>query len=171
MAMSEQDPTAPSNLTRRTLVILGAGAACGALAAEEGTTHPAPPAEAPATAPAPSREPVDVGALSDFPEDGVDDRFRQSHKFLLIRHEGKLYAPTARCTHKGCVLKAIDRTTIQCPCHASRFDLHGIPTGGPAQGSLYRYAIALKEGRVVVNQARQFDERAWDDPQAFVKLP
>jgi len=41
---------------------------------------------------------------------------------------------------------------------------------GPAKGSLFRYAIKEDEkGHLIVNRDKQFDEKQWDDPAAFVK--
>lgn len=143
------------------LTVLGTCACCEAEAAEP-TTKPATQPAAPAG--------VNAGALEKYVEDGVYDELRQSAKLVIIRKEGKLYAASARCTHKGCVLKADGKTLLRCPCHGSQFDLNGTPTGGPAKTSLFRYAISLKNNEVFVNPKKQFAEKDWEKPGAFVSL-
>jgi nitrite reductase/ring-hydroxylating ferredoxin subunit len=48
---------------------------------------------------------------------------------------GHLYAFDDRCTHKGCSLAKgqVHGTTVECPCHGSRFDVvTGSVLRGPA---------------------------------------
>lgn len=158
-----------ADLNRRefvALTVLGACACCDTEAAEPTTK----PTTRPATKPAAPVGGVNAGSLDQYAEDGVYDEQRQTGKFVIIRKEGKLYAASARCTHKGCVLKADGKTSLRCPCHGSVFDLTGTPSGGPAKTSLFRYAIALKNNEVIVNPKKQFAEKDWEKAGAFVTL-
>ncbi len=113
--------------------------------------------------------PVNAGTLADYVRDGVSDRFAKSNGFLIVRHEGKLYAPSALCTHRRCTVKAAG-DAIACPCHGSRFDLNGVVTQGPAKRTLPRLGIALVDGRVKVDPSKQFTDEQWTDPASFIKL-
>ena len=45
-------------------------------------------------------KPIDVGELKSFDTDKVTDTWaKKPGHFFVIRHEGKLYASTALCTH------------------------------------------------------------------------
>jgi nitrite reductase/ring-hydroxylating ferredoxin subunit len=156
-------------MNRREFVALTVAGACACCAhAAEPATQPASrPTSRPASRPAGA---LDAGALADYAEDGAYDTFGKSHKVLIIRHEGKLYAASATCTHKKCTVKALSRTELRCPCHGSAFDLHGVPAEGPARAPLFRYAIQLKDKKVFVNTKRQFVEKDWNKPAAFIKL-
>jgi len=157
-------------MTRRQFVVVTTTtAACAACAC--GGAADALAADAPA-APAPAGMSFDVGTTADFAKDGaVVDKFAaKPNLFFVVRNGGKLYAPSAKCTHKGCGVKQ-KAGTLACPCHDSSFDLMGIPKGGPAKTSLIRYAITkTAEGRIIVDKSKQFDEKQWDDPAAFVKV-
>jgi nitrite reductase/ring-hydroxylating ferredoxin subunit len=117
---------------------------------------------------------VDVGALKSFDKDGVTDAFAAKTKggFLIIRHDGKIYASSSICTHKGCVVqKRAD--DLYCKCHRSAFNLDGSATAGPAQrtGSLLRYAISTDaNGHVRVDKSKQFYDKDWNDPASFIKV-
>src|SRR5918995_978902 len=128
-------------INRRKFVILAtvaaASTACAACFAEA--------AEAPTTAegkkeegkpPPPNKGTVNIGKKSDYPKDGVSDKFAKSNRVLVVRHEGKIYAPTATCTHKNAALRVKDGVLV-CPNHGSRFTIQGTSTKGPAKGSLY----------------------------------
>jgi nitrite reductase/ring-hydroxylating ferredoxin subunit len=118
--------------------------------------------------------PVDAGPLSGFAKDGAYDSLNKSQQIILVREDGKLYAMTALCTHKGFVVKIRDNQLF-CPKHSSRFDLDGKPVPkpngkmGPAKKPLTHYAISIDgKGDVIVDTSKQVAE---DDPSAFVKAP
>ena len=120
---------------------------------------------------------VDVGSLSDFAADGPVDKFAKSHKLLIVRDNGRLFAPTALCTHKRAVLM-VDGGKIVCPKHDSPFDNQGVPLPQTADGEetpakqpLERYAISVNDkGHVIVDRAKRFGKDKWDDPGSFVKV-
>jgi nitrite reductase/ring-hydroxylating ferredoxin subunit len=118
---------------------------------------------------APSK-PVNVGALSSFDKDGIFDKWAKSDKFFVIREDGKLFAVTAFCTHKGFPLISRGQDLF-CTKHKSDFSLEGTVTGGPAKSSLPRFAIKLDdEKKVVVDKSKSFKEVQWSDPASFIDL-
>ena len=153
-----------SELNRRQFVVAavvaGAACACGGetLAADEKNPPPSP------------EKIVDVGSIDEYAKDGVSDKFGKSNRILVIRHEGKIYAPTATCSHKNCLVK-LKGENLACPCHGSRFTLDGVPTKGPAKYPLYRYGITKDDkGHLIVDKTKQFEEKQWDEAGAFVKV-
>jgi Rieske Fe-S protein len=113
--------------------------------------------------------PFDVGPKTQYDKDGVTDTFAKKERILVVRHEGRIYAPTSTCTHKNCAVK-LKNDQIVCPCHGSRYSIEGTSIKGPAKGSLYRYAIKLDgSGHLIVDRDQQFEEKHWDDQAAWVK--
>ena len=114
--------------------------------------------------------PVDVGSLGDYPSDGAFDKFAKSNRIMLVRKDKRLYATTATCTHRDCVVKCV-QDELRCPCHGSRYDLAGIVKRGPAKSPLPRYAISLNaSGRVIVDPTQRFEQKQWDDPRCFIDV-
>jgi len=72
---------------------------------------------------------------------------------LVVRtSDDKFVAVDIKCTHKGCDVKYDDKANMfACPCHDSRFDLNGIPKGGPAKSPLGTYKTSFKDGEVTVH--------------------
>ena len=122
--------------------------------------------------------PVDIGTPADYPKDGPYDKFaKKPNSLLVIRNEGKIYAPTAVCTHKSKQLKVEDGEIV-CTAHDSPFDNQGVPKAKtkdgdetPAKKPLVRYAISKNaDGHLVVDKSKTFDKGQWDDPVSFVKI-
>ena len=113
--------------------------------------------------------PLDAGKPDDFATDGVYDQFAKSRHILIVRHEKRLYAPTAVCTHKHCVVRAKDQIIV-CPCHNSRYNTDGVPTRGPACRPLVRCSIGIQDGRIIIDPTQTFEQSKWDEPQAFIPL-
>jgi len=127
------------------------------------------------TPPAKAKEaagpPVDAGLLGSFDKDGITNKFAKSNKFFLIRNDGKLFAVTSLCTHRGAQMTAEGDKDLFCPRHKSYFSLEGTVTGGPAKSSLPRYAISLNDDKhVMVDKSKQFKEVQWSDPASFIDL-
>jgi Rieske Fe-S protein len=115
-------------------------------------------------------KPVDVGTAGDYPADGAFDKFAKSDRIMLIRKGDHLYATTATCTHRNCVIKCVQEE-LRCPCHGSRYDLAGVVTRGPAKTPLPRYAISLNsDRRIIVDPSQRFEQNQWDDPHCFVTV-
>jgi cytochrome b6-f complex iron-sulfur subunit len=126
-------------------------------------------------APPPNVGTVNVGKKAKYDKDGVSDEFAKKQRVLVVRHQGKIYAPTATCTHKNCAVKlkenAKKEKEIVCPCHGSRFTPQGTSTKGPAKGSLYRYGISIDaNGDIIVNKEQQFAEKDWEKDGAFITI-
>ncbi len=66
---------------------------------------------------------------------------------------GELYAVDDTCTHQDASLADgwLEDCTIECPLHASRFDLRtGEPIGPPAKDPLRTYPVHVVDGVIVV---------------------
>lgn len=59
----------------------------------------------------------------------------------------KAFVP--KCTHAGCQLSDMITTTIDCPCHGSKFDLDGSVAHGPAVQPLTPVAIAVQGTSII----------------------
>ena len=174
-----------TELNRRNFVALtvAAAAAATACACECTLAAEAPAADAPAgegkekespKAPPPNVGTVNVGKKAKYDKDGVSDEFAKKNRVLVVRNQGKIYAPTATCTHKNCAVKVKENATtkqkeIACGCHGSKFSIQGTSTKGPAKGSLYRYGISVNgDGDIIVNKEQQFAEKDWEKEGAFI---
>jgi nitrite reductase/ring-hydroxylating ferredoxin subunit len=124
-----------------------------------------------AAGPTPPDKPVDVGLLTDYSKDGVEKKFApKPNYFFVVRKDGKLYACTSMCTHKGRPLTLKD-TEFYCPAHKSEFTFEGTVTAGPAKSSLPRYGISVDDkGHVWVDCTKEFSEAKWDDSASFVTI-
>lgn len=117
-------------------------------------------------------KPVDIGVASDYPKDGIYDKFT-SDDFFVARCNGRLFAITSICSHMAEPLlrDSLDSTRIKCTGHESMFDNEGRVMVGPASVSLARLGISRdKEGRITVDPKKQFPEDKWDDAGAFLEL-
>jgi Rieske Fe-S protein len=147
-------------MNRREFVIAGAAIAGALAVSPEDLTA----ADAPAKT-------IDIGPLESYSKDGVTDTWagKTSHKILIIRHEGRLYAATSVCTHKNCIVKPKGEGLV-CPCHGSKYTLMGVPTKGPAKHPLFRYGISVDDQKhVIVDKSKQFEENDWESEGAFIK--
>lgn len=77
-------------------------------------------------------------------------------RVFVCRDAGGLFAVSAVCTHKGCIVGDDLPDGFTCQCHGSRFRPDGSVVQGPAAAPLACYALCLdRDGRVVVDPARQ----------------
>jgi nitrite reductase/ring-hydroxylating ferredoxin subunit len=152
-----------SELNRREFV-MAAAAACACTFACGGSE-----ALAQVTTSAPAG-PVDAGPVAKFASQGISDALVKTQKVALIRHGDKLYATTAVCSHKNRVLN-VKGNQFVCPAHGSIFSVNGTVEKGPAKVSLYRYGITVNADKhVIVDKTKQFEEKDWENPAAFVKM-
>jgi len=66
---------------------------------------------------------------------------------------GHLYAFDDRCTHKGCSLAKgqLQGTTVECPCHGSRFDVvTGSVLRGPALQAVRSRLVTVERHELLV---------------------
>lgn len=160
-----------SEMNRREFVVLSsvvaAGCACAFCGAD--ALAGAGPASKPAGGMTGAGK-VDIGKLSDYSADGITDKFMRPNKFAVVRTDGKIFATSAKCTHKGSPLRVRDGH-FACPAHGSEFSPQGTVTHGPAKESLVRYAIIKTDtGKLIVDTTRSFREKDWEKPEAFVAV-
>jgi nitrite reductase/ring-hydroxylating ferredoxin subunit len=80
--------------------------------------------------------------------------------FVVNAREG-FAAVSAVCTHLGCTVRLVDGEGFVCPCHGSRYDLHGQVLEGPAPRPLAWYGLTLsRRGDLVIDERRVVDP-AW----------
>lgn len=154
-------PAAPSQATprsRRDFVALASGCLLCGLGARRAF--------------AATDKPIDIGEAKDWPKDEISEKFVQFDIFI-VRYQGKLFASTAICPHKGnyLLLDPQNPDRIVCSGHDSTFTPEGIPTGGPARRGLVRYGISVNaEGRVIVDTSREFPQAQWEDKGSYVAV-
>jgi cytochrome b6-f complex iron-sulfur subunit len=94
---------------------------------------------------------IDLGPVSSFKLGSMTDKTAAAGVMVSRTAKG-LIALAPVCTHQGCVPKyAGVAQQFICPCHNARFANDGAVTNGPARTPLSRYALTLKNGRVIVD--------------------
>ena len=123
------------------------------------------------------REPPPVfraGKLSDYPEPGVYERFKDSQGVWIVHlKSGQLIAVNTTCTHLGCIPNWLaNDQKFKCPCHGSGFQVDGVNFEGPAPRPLEHYMIYLEGPVVIVDKSRKYRQELgqWDSPESFVTL-
>lgn len=97
---------------------------------------------------------LDLGAVSGFKPGSVTDRTAQGG-VVVARTASGLIALSPVCTHQGCTVPFSGAAqAFVCPCHGARFAPDGAVTGGPARDPLSRYALQVRNGRVLVDTNR-----------------
>ncbi|HEX6341302.1 bifunctional 3-phenylpropionate/cinnamic acid dioxygenase ferredoxin subunit [Umezawaea sp.] len=78
----------------------------------------------------------------------------------VFNAEGELYAVDDTCTHQDASLADgwLEDCRVECPLHASSFDLRtGLPSGPPAKRPVRTYPVVVLDGVVYVNTEAQQD--------------
>ena len=151
-------------LPRRAVLGAAAGvaatAACGRDAAPAaGTVPSASPATEPAGAasvgaglepPRATRASRPVAPASDIPVGG-GRVFPDLRVVVTQPTAGEFRGFGIVCTHDGCELNAVADSTINCPCHGSRYAItDGSVVHGPARTGLRTYSVAVDGDEVVL---------------------
>ncbi|RFC62715.1 oxidoreductase [Fulvimarina endophytica] len=95
----------------------------------------------------------DVLALDDLGADELKEVEVGETKLLLARDGDRVFATSAKCTHKGAPLKNGTRVgnSVICPWHHAIFDLKtGDHREPPGQGCLARFTVSVEDGRILV---------------------
>ena len=156
--------TRRSALTRAAWAVLGASLA-GTLAASVRALFPRVRAAPPSA--------LVLGRPDELRIGEVSERWKKSHRIILVRTGDGFFALRSVCTHLGCVpawQPAQDK--FKCFCHGSGFHADGTNFEGPAPRPLERLAITLDaRGRIVVDTAvRLRAERGeWARKEAFLR--
>jgi Rieske Fe-S protein len=75
-------------------------------------------------------------------------------KAVLYHDTLGFFALSMVCTHLGCTIKKTE-SGYDCPCHGSRFDLHGGVLNGPAASPLAAVAVAQdSQGRLTLDMGQ-----------------
>lgn len=85
-----------------------------------------------------------------------------------------LMALWQRCVHLGCrVPSCVSSQGFECPCHGSKYNLHGEYDSGPAPRNMDRFAVSLNEaGELVVLTGEVFETaRATNKTAAYPQGP
>jgi Rieske Fe-S protein len=144
--------------TRRALVtgICGAATltACGGGGGGGGGPTAPPSAPTPdsrAPSPAEAGDSPSAVARSDIPIGG--GRVFPDYRLVVTQPvAGDVRAFTAICTHNRCLLATVADSTIQCPCHGSRFAItDGAVVNGPALRGLTPRSIEIKGDSIILN--------------------
>lgn len=97
---------------------------------------------------------VDVGALSDIPEDGTRHVDVNDIPVCLVRTGGTVYAIHNTCTHALAQMDGgwVEECTIECPRHGARFSLTtGEALSPPANTPIPTFRVEVVDDRVLID--------------------
>ena len=95
---------------------------------------------------------IPVCAVGDLP-DGEAVRVEAEVPIAVFHVDGAFYAIDDTCTHQDASLADgwVESCTVECPLHASCFDLRtGKPTGPPAKKPVRTHEVVVVDGYVHV---------------------
>jgi 3-phenylpropionate/trans-cinnamate dioxygenase ferredoxin component len=96
---------------------------------------------------------IPVCAVADIPAGGVVRIDNGDAPIAVFKVDDDLYAIDDTCTHQDASLAEgwLDGYTVECPLHASCFDLRtGKPTGPPAKVAVRTHEVVVRDGYVYV---------------------
>jgi 3-phenylpropionate/trans-cinnamate dioxygenase ferredoxin component len=102
------------------------------------------------------RHVIRVCAVADLPtgESARIDGLPGEDAIAVFNVDGEFFAIDDTCTHQDASLAdgfLEDDCTIECPLHASCFDLRtGAPTGPPAKVGVRTHAVTVEDGTIFV---------------------
>jgi cytochrome b6-f complex iron-sulfur subunit len=104
------------------------------------------------------------------PKGGYTPLFVSQGRFYLTYYEGsgdspvyaivgamdtKIQALYRKCVHLGCSVPHCSRSMLfECPCHGSKYRLHGEYFEGPAPRGLDRFPVEIVDGKVIVDTGK-----------------
>lgn len=97
---------------------------------------------------------IEVCRLDDLPPGEVSVVKTAGGRIAVFNADGELYAVDDRCTHQEAYLSDgwLEGCLVECPLHASNFDLRtGRPAGPPATAPVRVYAVEVRDGLVYVS--------------------
>jgi 3-phenylpropionate/trans-cinnamate dioxygenase ferredoxin subunit len=97
---------------------------------------------------------VFAGLVSDFP-DGTAVVVELDVRVAVFNADGEFFAVEDRCSHQEAFLSDgfVHGRTVECPLHASCFDLRtGRPSGLPAVRAVRTYPVVVRDGAVFVTR-------------------
>ena len=140
--------------TRRQFVVTSGAAAAVAVTGCGGGGSPAGPTPAPTPAPTPPANEVRLALPSvgqTVPSSGVV--LRDPIPLAVTRlSPSQVVAVTRVCTHEGCTVDLPQQSlsTLNCPCHGSRYLVTGEVINGPAPRNLFSFPARIEGGEVVI---------------------
>lgn len=102
----------------------------------------------------------------------IDERWKSSQRFFVVRERDRIYATSARCAHLGCTVNWFsDLRIFKCPCHGSEYHSNGTNFAGPAPRPLDRFRIELNvDGQLVVDTSIVYGPDRFSVDGAFVAV-
>jgi cytochrome b6-f complex iron-sulfur subunit len=102
----------------------------------------------------------------------VDERWKPTQRFFVVRERDEIYALSARCAHLGCTVNWFaDQRIFKCPCHGSEYHSNGANFAGPAPRPLDRFRIELSvDGQLVVDTGIIYPPERFGVDGAFVRI-
>ena len=108
---------------------------------------------------------IEAGPVGRFANRSVTP-FPENEFYLVRLEDGGFLALHRKCTHLGCSVPwRPDEERFACPCHASAFDIRGAVLSSPAPRPLDLFAVAIKNGQVLVDTTNKLRRTAFDPDQ------
>jgi len=96
---------------------------------------------------------LDLKEAAIRPNTGQIFKFGNQPGILIRTPAGELRAFTAVCTHLQCTVQyRPDSSHIWCACHNGHYDLQGKNIAGPPPRPLERYALNVRDDKIVVRR-------------------
>ena len=77
--------------------------------------------------------------------DSISEGFNIFDKVIIVKLKDKLDVFSSSCTHLGCTINHIDKDTLVCPCHGSKYDMNGNPVKGPSVKALKKLSFVVND--------------------------
>lgn len=96
---------------------------------------------------------VDIGAVTNFPEDTMHPVEVAGEAVLLVHQDGQFYALADRCTHREYPLHTGELLggAVKCEWHGAKFNLETGKGTIPAIKKVRLYGVKLEDDRVYVS--------------------